>query len=113
MANALAEKVHGSMNGDFGGLTTSALQELCELLDNERDGGTNWIQLAEKLTNMGHLRIEKARTTLKHPTKEVLKIYFAHCRETQKSDEEAVDYLTTVFQDLHIDEAVQILSNNN
>ena len=113
MANALLEEVHGPMNGDFGGLTTRTLQELCELLDIERDGGNNWVQLAEKLTNIGHLQIEKARTTLKHPTKEVLKIYFAHCRTTKKSDDEAVDYLKMVFKSLHIDIAVQILSKNN
>ena len=114
MEEAFRRKVLGRIYGDYGGLPETSVHQLCLLLDEERDAGTSWIQLAEELFSPSCSLIEAARRKYYNggsPTKDVLKIYFSRKRKGGVSDEDAVQCLLEVFEVLNIGQAVRILRN--
>ena len=112
MANDWKKLVHGETNGYHGGLSLKTVQDICLLLDVDRDGGNNWIQLADRLFHTDCLTTELAGKRITRPTKEILHIFFQRCIKDRKPDKEAVCELVRVLEELKLDAAVEIISDD-
>ena len=104
--------IHGHLEGDYGGLDESTVYDLCELLNPRRPGGTNWIDLAEKLFNIDQLTIDQAKRKI-NPTKDIFTAYFSLCTNLNKSNKVAVRELRDALESIGIEEGVGILERSS
>ncbi|XP_022098479.1 uncharacterized protein LOC110983490 isoform X2 [Acanthaster planci] len=98
---SMKRKFAKNVLGDYGGLSSTGVSKLCELLEANREGESYWRALATDLFGPSERLIQKAQLK-PNPAKEVLKVYFA----TKIEDEDAVENLTHVFRRLGFDEDV-------
>ncbi|XP_038064806.1 uncharacterized protein LOC119735172 [Patiria miniata] len=91
---AITRRVHGLMDGDYGGFSEALVQKLCQHLDTEINSH-NWTELARDLLGEGLRSNDIARQ--ESPSKETIKVYFAGCRADNTSDKPAVQHLIEKF----------------
>ena len=106
-------KTHGAVDPSvYGGLSESIVWKLCDHLDQERDGGNNWKQVTERLTNLPCKSIEIAAEKGKFRTKDLLKLYFKTCKNSGKTNHQSVELLVYELTELKLERAVDILKND-